>query len=71
MFFPVPILITLFALTSLDKTNSTVVGETSGKILQISDFEMGKTLFNTVASILDCLLTFPLLTVANLLSNSL
>ena len=50
---------------------STVVALTSGKILQISAFEIGVKLFNTVASILAFLVILLLFTTLNLLSNSL
>lgn len=48
---PEPIRIILPSLVILPKTASTVVGLTSGKILHISDLEIGVRLFNTVAPI--------------------
>lgn len=48
---PEPIRFILPSLVMLPKTASTVVGLTSGKILHISDLEIGVRLFSTVASI--------------------
>ena len=45
-------------------------GLTSGRILQISDFEIGRTLFKTVASILEFLFILEEFSTANRLSNS-
>ena len=55
----------------LFSTASIVVTDTSGNILDISFLVIGKTLFRIVASILVVLFILLLLTVANLLSNSL
>ena len=69
--FDAPIRLTEPVFTIAPNTASTVVGLTSGSILQISALESGVRLFNTVASIRAFfVIRFPL-TTANRLSSSL
>ena len=66
-----PIFFTDPSFTIFPSTASTVVGLTSGKNPQISDLDIGNTLFSTVCSILSVFFSFFPFTVENLASSSL